>query len=228
MLKEAMKFQRRGRPKVSSDEEQTCSVISEARRVLLEQGYEGMKMDAVAARCRMSKRTIYKLFPSKEALFIALIEDHRSSLFGLPGDYDHLPVDEALASIFKLDVSGEDDIERWAVLRVLKAESAASAEVLAILKANTADKIPVMLSDWIEDQNKKGRLRTDDPRNAAKILLDMMFGCIFDKHGKLCEWPQADARMAYQRQCIDIFVNGCGCGETRSRQATASSVLDTD
>lgn len=209
-LSELICCKRRGRPKTQSDEQQASAVLQEARKLLLEAGYERMTMDAVAGRCRMSKRTIYKLFPSKQALLTALIEDHRASVFGLPGDYDHLPVEQALAQIFRVDVDGEEDVERWALLRVLKAESGKSEELMSILKANTADKIPQLLSGWLADQTEAGRLNVGEPDASAKILLDMMFSCIFDKHGKLCDWPVAAERRRHMRLCIDIFVNGSG------------------
>lgn len=208
-LSELICCRRRGRPKASSDEEQAQGILKEARALLLEAGYERMTMDAVACRCRMSKRTIYRLFPSKQALLTALIEDHRASVFGLPGDYSHLPVEEALAQIFRVDVDGDEDVERWALLRVLKAESGKSEELMAILKANTADKIPQLLAGWLDHETAAGRLRVEDSEATAKILLDMMFSCIFDKHGKLCDWPDAEGRRRHMRLCIDVFVNGC-------------------
>lgn len=200
---------RRGRPKVSSDEQQTAAVVAEARRIFIEHGYERMTMDALATRCRMSKRTIYQLFPSKQAVMKAVIEDHRAQIFGLPGDYDGMSLEEALGRIFRVDVQGEDDIQRWAVLRAIKAEASKSDELLSIIKANTADLIPQMLATWLADQAGQGRLKMMDPSMAAKILLDMVFGCVFDKSGRLCEWPEAEDRRIYMRECIRIFVDGC-------------------
>lgn len=200
---------RRGRPKVSSDEQQAAAVVAEARRIFIEQGYERMTMDGIAARCRMSKRTIYQLFASKQAVMKAVIEDHRAQIFGLPGDYDGLPLEEALSQIFRINVDGDDDLQRWAVLRAIKAEAAKSEELLAIIRANTADLIPAMLADWIAEQADRGRIEVPDPARAAKILLDMVFGCVFDKNGRLCEWPDAEDRRVYMRDCISIFVNGC-------------------
>lgn len=202
---------RRGRPKVSSDEQQAAAVVAEARRIFIEQGYERMTMDGIAARCRMSKRTIYQLFASKQAVMKAVIEDHRAQIFGLPGDYDGLPLEEALSQIFRINVDGDDDLQRWAVLRAIKAEAAKSEELLAIIRANTADLIPGMLADWIAEQAGRGRIAVPDPARAAKILLDMVFGCVFDKNGRLCEWPDAEDRRVYMRDCISIFVNGCRC-----------------
>lgn len=204
---------RRGRPKLHSDEEQSAVVVSEARRIFIEHGYGKMTMDVIAARCRMSKRTIYQLFPSKQAVMKAVIEDHRSQIFGLPGNYDGLPLEEALAGIFRINVEGEDDLQRWAVLRAIKAEAAKSDELLSIIRANTADLIPGLLSDWLSVQARLGRLDLEDPSRAAKILLDMVFGCVFDKNGRMCEWPDAEDRRIYMRDCISIFINGC-----RSRQ----------
>jgi AcrR family transcriptional regulator len=209
MTKPASTCIKRGRPKLLSDEQQQAAVVSEARRMFIEQGYEKMTMDGIAARCRMSKRTIYQLFASKQTVMKAIIEDHRAQIFGLPGNYDALPLEEAFAEIFRIDVDGDDDLQRWAVLRAIKAEAAKSEELLAIIRANTADLIPSMLAQWIAEQAGRGRIAVPDPARAAKILLDMVFGCVFDKNGRLCEWPNAEDRRVYMRECISIFVNGC-------------------
>jgi AcrR family transcriptional regulator len=177
--------------------------------MFIEHGYERMTMDALSTRCRMSKRTIYQLFPSKQAVMKAVIEDHRAQIFGLPGDYEGMPLEEALGLIFRIDVQGEDDIQRWAVLRAIKAGASKSDELLAIIKANTADLIPHMLAAWLSEQEAQGRLKMRDPSMAAKILLDMVFGCVFDKSGRLCEWPEPEDRRIYMRECIRIFVDGC-------------------
>jgi AcrR family transcriptional regulator len=200
---------KRGRPKLLSNEQQAAAVVSEARRMFIEQGYEKMTMDGIAARCRMSKRTIYQLFASKQAVMKAVVEDHRAQIFGLPGDYGGLPLEEALAGIFRIDVDGDEDLQRWAVLRAIKSEAAKSDELLAIIRANTADLIPGLLADWLAEQVRMGSIAVPDPARAAKILLDMVFGCVFDKNGRLCEWPDAEDRRVYMRECISIFVNGC-------------------
>jgi AcrR family transcriptional regulator len=55
-------------------------ILSVAKDVFLEMGFERASMDEVAARARTSKRTVYARFESKEKLFLAVI-DYVRALF---------------------------------------------------------------------------------------------------------------------------------------------------
>ncbi|HLI51496.1 MAG TPA: TetR/AcrR family transcriptional regulator [Thermomicrobiaceae bacterium] len=46
-----------------------------ARQVLVEEGFEAASMDDIAAAASVSKRTLYKYYPGKEALLTGLIYD---------------------------------------------------------------------------------------------------------------------------------------------------------
>lgn len=57
-----------------------AQIIATAREMFFEQGYEATTMSAIAARLGGSKRTLWAYFPSKEALFSAMVEDTASGL----------------------------------------------------------------------------------------------------------------------------------------------------
>ena len=48
-------------------------ILDHAYKLMLEQGYEKMSMDQLAAQVGIAKMTVYQHFPSKEALAIAVI-----------------------------------------------------------------------------------------------------------------------------------------------------------
>lgn len=50
-------------------------VLDAAETLFVERGFSRTNMDLVAKACGMSKQTVYGLFPSKEALFVALVEE---------------------------------------------------------------------------------------------------------------------------------------------------------
>jgi AcrR family transcriptional regulator len=80
-------------------EELRTHILYAAKEVFLEHGFERASMDQVAARAQTSKRTLYAHFPSKEALYLAIVEYVRGvSLDRLktPADYPGPPL-EALA-----------------------------------------------------------------------------------------------------------------------------------
>src|SRR3954469_5427527 len=65
-----------------------------AKLAFLEDGFERTSMDAIAARAETSKRSLYAHFPTKDALFLAVVERIRT-LFGArmrtPAEYSEQP-----------------------------------------------------------------------------------------------------------------------------------------
>ena len=63
----------RGRPKTAPDAAHRTEIVAEALRIFRELGYAKLTTDAVAARCQISKTTLYRLFPSKTDLIAAIM-----------------------------------------------------------------------------------------------------------------------------------------------------------
>jgi TetR/AcrR family transcriptional regulator of autoinduction and epiphytic fitness len=71
-------------------------IIDRAKLAFLEDGFERTSMDAIAARAETSKRSLYAHFPTKDALFVAVIERARA-LFAArmrtPTEYSDQPAE---------------------------------------------------------------------------------------------------------------------------------------
>lgn len=198
----------RGRPKVASDAVRRGAIVAAACQLFLGAGYGGTTMDDVAAACRVSKRTLYRLFPGKADLFAAVVEAHRQSMLALPGDYEHLPLDAALEAIFRIDITPEADRTRLALLRLVAVEALHFPELAEMVHAHGGEKAAEALAAFLARQQAAGRIVIDDPRAMARILMDMVFGAILPKaHGHF-DWPGAAARRAHVRRCIAVFLNG--------------------
>ncbi len=74
----------RGRPKTQGDSQRREAIIDTARNTFIELGYQGTTTDIVAQRCQISKQTLYRLFPSKAELFVAIVANHRQFMLELP------------------------------------------------------------------------------------------------------------------------------------------------
>ena len=71
-------------------------ILWAAKEVFLEVGFERTAMDAVAARAKTSKRSLYAHFESKERLFLEVVELVRGLVLarlGNPGDHATNPVE---------------------------------------------------------------------------------------------------------------------------------------
>ena len=198
----------RGRPKTAPDATRRKEIVAEALQMFRELGYAQLTTDAVAARCQLSKRTLYRLFPSKTDLITAIVETHREKMIALPGDYDHLPLAQALDRIFFNDIDEDADRERFAFLQFLFVEAAVSPELKAISERFGRDITLSLLGDWIAHQRALGRIDVPDARNAARMLMDMVIGSVTQTGPGTVEWPGAQRRRSYVRECIRVFLGG--------------------
>jgi len=80
---------RSGRPRRELAGEVDKRILDAARSVFLEHGLSGASIDEIASRARAGKPTIYARFPSKEALFTAVVMRNVSAIVGRFGD--HIP-----------------------------------------------------------------------------------------------------------------------------------------
>jgi len=165
-------------------------------------------MEEIAARRRISKRTLYRLFPSKAAIFGAIVDDHRHSMLALPGDYDDLPLEEAIGRIFLVDIDEETHRKRIEVLRLVIVEGRQFPELAALLHEHGGDKSLTMLTQWLEAQARRGRIEIEDAGSTAKMLMDVMFGAIAMQGVEGLQWPGGDDWRLHLRRSIRIFVNG--------------------
>ncbi|MDK2955131.1 MAG: TetR/AcrR family transcriptional regulator, mexJK operon transcriptional repressor [Desulfovibrionales bacterium] len=202
------KRSQRGRPKTVCHEQQKALIASAAQKLFAENGYARTTVDKIAATCRVSKQTLYRLFPTKLALFAAAVEAHRLEFLHFSPEYDNLPLDEALEKIFKID---NFDLKKQlctSFLRLALVESARFPELKATLRRHGGDTSRRELSQWLEKQHRRGRIRVDDAFSAATILLDMVFGSLIRKEMGEFECTSAEHRRQYVKLCISVFLHG--------------------
>ncbi|MEU0506516.1 TetR/AcrR family transcriptional regulator [Nocardia sp. NPDC005998] len=79
-------------------ERSRTKILSAARSLFLDDGYDGVNLDSIATRAGVARQTVYNRFGSKEAVFRAVMQEHWGNL-----DPDTLPVR------FAAKVAGGDD-----------------------------------------------------------------------------------------------------------------------
>ncbi|MGH3209343.1 MAG: TetR/AcrR family transcriptional regulator [Trebonia sp.] len=80
----------RGRPRSARAHE---AILEAAAGLLLERGLDAVSMDTVAARARVSKATIYRWWPTKEALALDALYTTWTAAAPVPGDAGSLRED---------------------------------------------------------------------------------------------------------------------------------------
>ena len=191
-----------------SDACRRAAIVAEAERLFLEKGYGATCTVEIAARCRMSKQTLYRLFPGKTELFAAVVEANRLRLITLSDAFDDLPFEEALARIFMIDIDPEAYEARAAYLRLLQTEAVYFPELRGVMKTHGGEKSRADLRAWLDRQCEKRGLLIEDTRSAAHMLMDMFIGSVFFDAVGGFGWDDETERLAHFRHCITIFMRG--------------------
>lgn len=199
----------RGRPRTSSDETKRNAIIAEARKTFHQLGYAGTTMDLVATRCKISKQTLYKLFGAKTELFMAIIAFHRSSMLALPRDQDEtLPLVETLEKIFMMDIDEEAESDRQAFIHFIVGEAEHFPEIAGLLHEHGVQQSRILLAEWLQVQNDRGRLAIKDTKSGSRMLMSVVMGALAPLPGNLDNWSSREERDDHLRRCFEVFLNG--------------------
>lgn len=197
----------RGRPKTRSDDERRKAIVDEARRTFVELGYRGTTTDIVAARCHISKQTLYRVFESKAELFLAVVGSHRRMMLDLPRpEKEDRPVADVLEEIFMIDIEEEAEREREAFISFVIQESQQVPELVDILHREGVDRSRRLLAEWLDLQVARKTLAMDNTLSGARMLMDLLFGGMAGPGRR--DWKDRADRNRHLRRCIGVFVRG--------------------
>ncbi|MDE1179930.1 TetR/AcrR family transcriptional regulator [Paraburkholderia sp.] len=184
------------------------AVIAAAIEEFLAAGFDATSMDRIAARANVSKRTVYNHFPSKEALFAAILHrlweaSHEGEAPAYRGDQPLRPQLMALLTR-KLRLMNDDAF--LSLARVAIAAGIHSPERARDMVARMGER-EEDLTVWIRAAAMDGRLAADDPVFASQQLQGLVKGFAF--------WPQVtmgqppltdDERSRVAASAADMFL----------------------
>ncbi len=197
----------RGRPKTQSDDERRKAIVDEARHTFIELGYRGTTTDIVAARCHISKQTLYRVFESKAELFLAVVGSHRRMMLDLPRPAEEdRPVADVLEDIFMIDIDEEAEREREAFISFVIRESQQVPELVDILHREGVHRSRKLLAEWLDLQVARKTIAIDNTLSGARMLMDLLFGGMAGPGSR--DWKDREDRNRHLRRCIGVFVRG--------------------
>lgn len=199
---------RRGRPKVISDDQRRASIIQAAYDSFIELGFGRTTTAAVAARAKISKRSIYQFFGNQTELFAAVVEEHRHVILDLPRPVgEDRPILDALTDIFRLDIGDKAEREREAILRLITRESAQFPDLSDYLYDHEILRTRDELIGWLEGQAQRGRITLEDPLVCAGMLMDIVFGALLPRR-RLRTKADRTQRTEHIKKRLVIFLRG--------------------
>jgi AcrR family transcriptional regulator len=202
----------RGRPQVRPDEVTRQLIHEAARQEFLSSGYAATCMEAVASRAGVSTKTLYRLIPTKAALFEGMVTARLDEFFSkIQADMVDSPDLASALETMLIDCAGLTlDKEILGLHRLVISESDRFPEIAQTFYNNGIRRVPVAMAEWLETQCKRGALRLEDPKGAAGILLGMMISepqrAAILRQGKPLS---AEALRKRAHGCAQLFLNGC-------------------
>ena len=214
---------RRGRPCQIAEPERRQILLDAAEKVFLESGYSSAGMDDIARRAGMSKKTLYRLFETKESLFAAVIAARRATLDATieAGECADVGMAEDVLRRFLGHIARFLLAPRQAALyRLVIAESQRAPELAHAFHREGPSKARAPLSNWLARQNERGTLRVPDPVSAAAMLFSMVIADL-----QMCllvgEIRAPDDALIEQsvNRAVDLFLQGARPRETETNRA---------
>ncbi|SFK37825.1 TetR/AcrR family transcriptional regulator [Methylocapsa palsarum] len=193
------------------DDPKEESILGAAKEAFMELGYAATSMDLVAQRAHASKTTLYKRFPSKEALFSACIAaecEARGMNFPV-SVFEELPVDQALAEIGSrlLDLLWSSEAIRME--QIVSGEAARFPEVAHLYFEAGPNRVCEAMTEYFEAAAKSGKLAVAKPRFAAEqfvaSLKSLRYAGIVFGHGPK---PAKQERDAFVVEAVALFLDG--------------------
>jgi len=184
------------------------SIVSAAIEAFQVEGYDNTSMDRIAELAGASKRTVYNHFPSKEALFEAVVDRFHSEVTALkriPYDPDR-PLDDQLADFAAAKLGVLDDPAWLGLMRVGLGVFIRDPDVARATLARAAAG-ENHLAVWLEAAAADGRLAVEDATLSAEVFWAMVSGALFWPHVVQGPMPVARAR-ELEGEVIRTFLAG--------------------
>jgi TetR/AcrR family transcriptional regulator, mexJK operon transcriptional repressor len=163
---------RAGTGQMRLEEDRVAELLDIAAEVFIEHGFEAASTNEIARRANCSKTTFYSRFPTKEKLFIAVLERRMDQIFrevatALPPDP---PIESTLkdfsSRLLKLAIAKE----QIALLQVVGMESRRFPELGQQFYELGPKRGITYLTQYMQEQIKRGRLMKEDPAIMAEHL----------------------------------------------------------
>ena len=190
-------------------DERRAQILREAARLFGSHGFSGTTTRDVAAQVGITEAALYRYFPSKEAMYAAILDERIASAellepvepIAAAGD------DRAVFTVLALTLlrSVEDDPS---ILRLILYSALEGHELARPFQEKRILRLREFLTGYIERRTSEGAFRAIDPALAARAFMGMVVDHLIVKHvfGQREQYPQSPEQVA--DAYVSIFLDG--------------------
>jgi TetR/AcrR family transcriptional repressor of mexJK operon len=203
---------RGGRPSKADAEQLAHRIVDAATELFFTLGYGATTIEAVAQRARVSKRTFYRRFENKSALFSAAV--HRTiERLRPPANMPLLHganLPETLRGLADLVLRAALSPPAIALHRLIVAESGRFPNLAAVATNQGASEEAIrLIADVLEREARAGNLTLDNATFAAQQFLHMVIA-VPQRRAMGLGTPMTSTEVdAWARDVVNLFLNGC-------------------
>jgi AcrR family transcriptional regulator len=167
------------------------AILEVAERSFRERGFADTSMSTIAAELGGSKTTLWSYFPSKDALFAAVI-DSKIETFQAKLDEALIPAGGTAAALTRFGIVFLNKIldpHSVALQRLIVAETERFPQIGEAFAVRGPDRVRQRLCRYLEEEMQAGRLRKGDPLVAAHQFIGLcQAGCYLDRIWRPAQW----------------------------------------
>jgi len=194
---------------LSKEEKYKAMIIEGALREFFRFGYSKVSMNELATQLGISKKTIYKYFPSKEDLFLAALDYRQNYIMSKVG-----PIMCSNLTYFeKLVKSGNflSQVIANTPIQLLQDVQRNAPHIFRLIQQRRKDNILSGFSEFIKQGQKLGMIRNDIPAELVChmyiILMESLFTqeILINKNWKPDEIYQSIVKVMFDGLVVDEF-----------------------
>lgn len=183
-------------------------VVAAAVTVFRTHGFHQATMDEIARLSKTSKKTIYKLFSSKEALFLSLLDLLKQELHLVPIDMaaePYVALQKFLSDI-AIILLGDHSLD---LMRTIMKAQSESRELTKSVEAYGAEQVGLVLEDYLDRLGQAGTHDIGAPEEASRMLFGLALGAFHHEMllGLRSSVPD-DALQNRIARAVTIFLRG--------------------
>jgi len=195
-------------PRLRLQEDRVSELLDVALQEFLARGVEAASLSEIARRAGASKTTFYKRFPTKEKLFVAVLERRMDEVFNKMAIT--LPSEPPLAATliaYGIQLSTQlSSQHHLALYRLISMEAPRFPELNGRYYELGAARSQTVLTAYFEEQVKRKRVAKVDPALLAENYLNALFGSLRFIVRGLSRGPVIEDATAKVEGAVEFFL----------------------